>query len=758
MAATTTSTTARSPRRAYEVGLGLTEEHGALADAVRGFAESALTTGTVRAALADLEADPAAEPRTPGFWPALVRQDLPGLHVPERLGGSEGGLLTLAVALEAMARSVSPGPFVPTALAAAVLTAADAKATADLVPGLADGTLTGAVALPTPGTGTLTARPDGGDLVVDGALDAVLGGTVADVLVLPVDADGERRWVVLGGDGSPPDGLRRRPQDGVDLLRPAARLELEGVRVPAGRRLDSLDDPHAEALAAVVLGAEALGTMSWCVTAASEYAKVREQFGRPIGRFQGVKHTCARMGIALEKARAVLWDAACALDAGDATALQAARIAAVVVPDAAVEAAQQCIQVHGGIGFTWEHDAHLYYRRALALRAALGTRERRAAAVAGDALAGTMRTRSLDLPDEADALRGPIAEELARIAAIDDEDEQLVALGDGGWVQPHLPRPYGRGAGPLEQIVIAEEIGAAGIAMPQLLMGGWAVQAIVAHGTEQQKRDLAVPTLRGDVVWCQLFSEPGAGSDLASLTTKAERVDGGWQVTGQKIWTTVAQFAEQAMLIARTAPDEPKHQGITYFVLDMSTPGITVRPLREMTGSALFNEVFLDEVFIPDSCVVGAVDDGWHVARTTLAGERVALSQKMEAYATDEDLLRFARAAELTPVAHHRLGELVAESAAVDLIGTRVVLKQLAGADPSITASVGKLLAMGLGQSIAEYVVEQLGPAGAVAVPGEPSDKAIEQLLAGRATTIYGGTTEVQLNVIAERMLGLPRD
>ncbi len=748
----------RAPHRPYELGLGLTEEHAALAEAVRGFAEATLTAETARAALAALEADPSSEPRTPGFWPLLVRQDLPGLHVPERFGGSGGGLLTLAVALEAMARSVSPGPFVPTVLASAVLTAADAKATGELVPGLADGTLTGAVALPTPGTGTLTARADDGDLVLDGALDAVLGATHADVLVLPVDADGERRWVVLGGDGAQPDGLRCRPQDGVDLLRPAARVECEGVRVPAGRRLDSLDDAHAESLAAVVLGAEALGTMSWCVSAASEYATVREQFGRPIGRFQGVKHTCARMGIALEKARAVLWDAAGALDAADATALQAARIAAVVVPDAAVEAAQQCIQVHGGIGFTWEHDTHLYYRRALALRAALGTRERRAAAVAGDALAGTLRTRSLDLPDEADALRGPIAGELARIAAIDDEDEQLTALGDGGWVQPHLPRPYGRGAGPLEQIVIAEEIEAAGIAMPQLLMGGWAVQAIVAHGTEQQKRDLAVPTLRGDVVWCQLFSEPGAGSDLASLTTKAERADGGWRVTGQKIWTTVAQFAEQAMLIARTDPGKPKHEGITYFLLDMSTPGITVRPLREMTGSALFNEVFLDEVFIPDSCVVGAVDDGWHVARTTLAGERVALSQKMEAYATDEDLLRFARSAELTPVARHRLGELVAESAAVDLIGTRVVLKQLAGTDPSTTASVGKLLAMGLGQSIAEYVVEQLGPAGSVAVPGRPSDKAIEQLLAGRATTIYGGTTEVQLNVIAERMLGLPRD
>src|SRR5699024_7710280 len=212
------------------------------------------------------------------------------------------------------------------------------------------------------------------------------------------------------------------------------------------------------------------------------------------------------------------------------------------------------------------------------------------------------------------------------------------------------------------------------------------------------------------------------------------------------------------MLIARTHPDAPKHEGITYFLLDMSAPGITVRPLREMTGSALCNEVFLDDVFIPDSHVVGEPGEGWHVARTTLAGERVALSQKMEAYATDDDLLRFARTHEMSPVARYRLGELVAESAAVDVIGTRVVLKQLAGTDPSITASVGKLLAMGLGQSIAEFVVEQLGPAGAVTVPGEPSDKAIEQLLSGRATTIYGGTTEVQLNVIAERMLGLPRD
>ncbi|GAA4806993.1 acyl-CoA dehydrogenase [Tomitella cavernea] len=748
-------------RAAYELGLGLTEEHTALAESVRAFTERVITADGVRAALAA-----PAEEKFPWYWPDLSAQDLLGLHVPEEQGGSGGGLLTAAVALEALGRTVAPGPYVPTVLASAVLAAADDKAGIDLLPGLISGGRTGAVALgpAVAGAAGITGRRDADGLVLDGVLDAVLGAAAADVVVVPVtvvEGDGgegaggatEAVWVAVDGPQ-----LRRTEQDGVDLLRRSARIEATGLRVPESRVLAALESDRVRAIATVLLGAEALGVLSWCVSTAAEYAKTREQFGRPIGGFQAVKHACARMGIALEKARATLWDAARALDADDGDAALAADIAATVVPDAAVEVAQQCIQVHGGIGFTWEHDAHLYYRRALAIRAVLGTREERAGRVAAAALAGARRECALELPEEADALRGPIADALRDIAAIADEDEQLVALGDGGWVQPHLPRPYGRGAGPLEQIVISEDIGTAGIAMPQLLMGGWAVQAIVAHGTERQKRELVVPTLRGEVVWCQLFSEPGAGSDLASLTTRAVRVDGGWEITGQKIWTTVAQLAQWAMLIARTNPEAPKHEGITYFVLDMSAPGVTVRPLREMTGSALFNEVFLDRVFIPDSDVVGAVDDGWHVARTTLAGERVALSQKMEAYATDADLLAFARGRALTPVGRHQLGELVAESQAVDLLGVRTVLGQLSGADVSTTSSVGKLLAMGLGQSIAEYVVAQLGPAGAVAVPGMPSDKAIEQLIAGRATTIYGGTTEVQLNVIAERMLGLPRD
>ncbi|WP_305092885.1 acyl-CoA dehydrogenase [Prescottella sp. R16] len=732
------------PRHVYDLGIGLSDEHAALADAVRSFTERSITREQVRA---ELDA-PAADGR-PAFWTALADQDLLRLGVPEDRGGHGAGLLGLAVALEALGRTAAPGPFVPTAAVVAVLAAADTKAGIDVLPGLLDGTRTAAIGLGSP----VGATPDGGGYRLAGTVDAVAAGVHADVLLLPARIGETVRWVVVDRADVTVD-----PQDGVDVLRGAARVRAVDLVVDAGRVLDGLEETRVRSIAAVVFAAEAVGVMSWCVSTAAEYAKTRVQFGRPIGQFQAVKHKCALMGIELEKARAVVWDAASALDKQDATADFASDIAAALVPDAAVRVAQDCIQVHGGVGFTWEHDAHLYYRRALAIRGLLGTREDRIERVAAPALDGVVRRSELELPAEASDIRAAVRTELAPVAAIDDEDDQLIALGDGGWVQPHLPTPYGRGAGPLEQIVIAQEIAATGIAMPQLLMGGWAVQAVVAHGTEQQKQDLAVPTLRGDLVWCQLFSEPGAGSDLASLTTKAVKVDGGWKVTGQKIWTTVAQFADWAMLIARTDPAAPKHDGITYFVLDMSTPGITVRPLREMTGSALFNEVFLDDVFVPDANVVGAVNDGWHVARTTLAGERVALSQKLEAYATDDDLYAFARGRDLGAVARHRFGELVVESQAVDLIGARLVLKQLSGADVSTTASVGKLLGMSLGQSISEYVVAELGEAGVVAIPGQPSDKAMEQLIAGRATTIYGGTTEVQLNVIAERMLGLPRD
>ncbi|WP_341351108.1 acyl-CoA dehydrogenase family protein [Nocardioides convexus] len=291
-------------------------------------------------------------------------------------------------------------------------------------------------------------------------------------------------------------------------------------------------------------------------------------------------------------------------------------------------------------------------------------------------------------------------------------------------------------------------------------MGIWALASIVGHGSEEAPGG-ASPCRPCAATSCgaRLFSEPGAGSDLASLQTRATRVDGGWRINGQKIWTSMAQFSDWGILIARTNPTAPKHEGITYFLLDMSTEGVDVRPLREMTGSALFNEVFFDDVFIPDEYVVGEVDHGWQVTRTALASERVALSQKMEAYANDRDLLRFAGSHDLSPLARFRLGEFARREPGDRRPGrARRAQAACAAPTPRPRRVRAKLLAMGISQKIAEFIVA--GPASPAPsrCPASAATTRSSRLLAGRATTIYGGTTEVQTNVIGERMLGLPRD
>jgi len=425
-----------------------------------------------------------------------------------------------------------------------------------------------------------------------------------------------------------------------------------------------------------------------------------------------------------------------------------------VAVDAAVSCAHECIQVLGGIGYTWEHDAQLYYRRALSLRALLGTSGSWAAQAARLALDGATRPLGVELPDEAAAVRARVQDDLAAIAAAPNA-EQAERLAAGGWVTPHLPAPWGRDASPLEQLVIAEELRAAGLRTPVLGIGAWVAPALVQYGTPGQQQRFLPTTLSGATVWCQLFSEPGAGSDLASLTTRAERADGGWRLSGQKVWTSLAKHAAWAICIARTDPDAPRHDGITYFLVDMASPGITVRPLREMTGDSLFNEVFLDDVFVPDDLVVGEVNGGWKVARTTLANERVSLSQSWTFGCGAADLLEVVAGLGESPDAAllERTGRLVSEGHAIGLLGVRATLKRLSGTEPGATGSVRKLLGMRYAQRIAEECWALSGAEGAVY--GTHWSRAV---LFTRALTIGGGTTDVQLNIIGERLLGLPRD
>jgi 3-oxochol-4-en-24-oyl-CoA dehydrogenase len=321
---------------------------------------------------------------------------------------------------------------------------------------------------------------------------------------------------------------------------------------------------------------------------------------------------------------------------------------------------------------------------------------------------------------------------------------------------PHWPRPWGVGAGAVEQLVIEEELGRARVRRPGLNIGAWAAPTIIVHGRPEQQERWVRPTLMGEINWCQLFSEPGAGSDLASLTTRGERTDGGWLVNGQKVWTSMAAEADWGMLLARTDPDAGRHAGITWFALDMRSPGIEVRPLREMTGLTLFNEVFLDDVLVPDDCVVGSVHGGWRLARTTLANERVAMGSGASFGGGLEAVLGLAGPGPMDDVTADALGALVAEAHVVSVLGQRAASRALGGADPGPEASVRKLLSAEHDQRTQEFGLSLLGPDGA-ATDGDGAQWTYG-FLANRCLTIAGGTSEIQRNVIAERLLGLPRD
>ncbi|MFF8596474.1 acyl-CoA dehydrogenase [Streptomyces sp. NPDC015220] len=724
--------------------IGLTEEHRDLRDSVRAFAARHITPDVVRKAV------DAEDETLPPYWRALAEQGLLGLHLPEEVGGAGYGLVELAVVTEELGRAVAPGPFLPTTLAAAVLNRA---AHPKYLPGLADGTVVGALGL-RPGTLALTRRDDGG-ISLSGESGLVIGGHTADVLVLPA-ADGDATaWVVV-----PRATVAAVHHRGHDLTRRSSRVRADAVTVPAGDVL-SLDPRLPLDLAATLFAAEASGIADWAVATAADYARVREQFGRPIGQFQGVKHRCARMLARAEQARACAWDAARAADPGAVEDPREASLAAAVAAATAVDAgfadAKDCVQVLGGIGFTWEHDAHLYLRRAQTLRIALGPAAAWRRRVAGLTLDGARRRLGVELPPAAEAVREGIRAELGEAAAVDGA-ERPAFLADRGYTAPHLPAPWGKGADAVTQLVIAEEMRAAGLKPVDMVIGGWVVPTLVAHGDDEQRERFLRPSLRGEITWCQLFSEPGAGSDLAGLSTRAVKTDGGWRISGQKVWTSMAHDADWGILLARTDPDAPKHKGLSYFLLDMSAPGIDIRPLRQITGEAEFNEVFLDDVFVPDAMLVGAPGDGWRLSRTTLANERVALSHDSSLGTGGEALLDLAASApeDMDDERLTTLGGILCDAQCGGLLGLRTTLRSVSGQQPGAEASIAKLIGVEHVQQVWETAMDWLGDA---SLTGEgPRQDPTWWFLNSRCMSIAGGTTEVQLNIIGERMLGLPRD
>ncbi len=746
--------------------IAVNPEHDDLADSVRSLVARVAPSDVLHEALET------PIPNPPPYWKAAAEQGLQGVHLSEAVGGQGFGILELTIVLAEFGYGAVPGPFVPSAIASALISAHDPEAA--LLKELASGAVIAAYAIDS----GLTATRHGDGLVIRGEVRAVPAAAQASVLVLPVSIDSGEEWVVLDADQ-----LEIEPVTSVDPLRPLAHVRANAVEVGDDRVLSNLSRTLARALMSTLLSAEAVGVSRWATDTAAAYAKIREQFGRPIGQFQAIKHKCAEMIADTERATAAVWDAARAIDefsaharsekdsaharsekdhesgAQDSAFEFAAAVAATLAPVAAQRCTQDCIQVHGGIGFTWEHDAGVYYRRALLLAACFGRAADYPQRVVDVATTTGMRKLDIDLDPDTEKLREQIRAEVAGLKALPRGAERNAAIAEGGWVQPHLPKPWGRASDPIEQIIIAQEFASGQVKRPLMGIAAWIIPSIVAFGTDEQQQRFLPPTFRGEMIWCQLFSEPGAGSDLAGLSTKATKVDGGWRITGQKIWTTAAQFSQWGALLARTDPSAPKHNGITYFLLDMKSEGVEVKPLRELTGNAMFNTVFIDDVFVPDEYVLGDVDRGWEVSRNTLTAERVSIgSSEPPGMASLDGLVEFVRDGQFDQIAQNQAGRLIAEGHAAKILNMRSTLLTLAGSDPMPAAAISKLLSMRTGQGYAEFAVSSFGTDGAIGDPGTIQGKWAEHLLYSRATTIYGGTSEVQLNIIAERLLGLPRD
>jgi alkylation response protein AidB-like acyl-CoA dehydrogenase len=715
--------------------LAIVEEHHELAEAAVGQLSRHKSRATARATL------DGGSPHPIDLWEAAAALGWHGLAISEEHGGSGFGIAELAIVLEAMGHELCPGPFLPTATAALVIDRCGTDMLrAALLPSLASGKLVGAVGL---STDIVLSR----DSIANGTARAVAGAPDAGVLVLAAGAD----LIVVDTEA---DGVTITALAGLDTSRSIGDVTLHDVELPVERILSGADTKARSAFR-ILAAAEAVGVGWAALRMATEYVKVREQFGRTIGTFQAVKHHLANMFIAAQQSTAAVWDAARSNDLDDASF--AAAVAAAHATRMQTFITQKNIQLHGGIGYTWEHDAHLYLRRAQSLTALIGD--------TGDALAditeaqrtGAAHGVSFTLPAEADRFRREAAEAAARLRSL-PAAEQRDYLVDSGYLVPHWPKPWGRQAGVVEQLVIDEEFAAdSGVDLPDLGITGWVMLTIAQAGTDDQRARWVEPVLRGQTNWCQLFSEPGAGSDAAAVRTTATRVDGGWRVTGQKVWTSLAHECQWGLATVRTDPDAPKHAGVTMMAIDMSAPGVRVLPLRELTGEALFNEVFLDDVFVPDNDVVGDVNRGWLVARATLGNERVSIGGGSGAIGVGaDDLIKLLDNTSHAAAARreHRVGEVIAELHALRLLNLRNASRAIAGGDTAAEANVSKLLQAESSQHVSELAIEL---AGTSSVAGGTPELTRAYLYA-RCLTIAGGTSEIIRNTIAERLLGLPRD
>lgn len=730
--------------------VALTVDQTALAEAVSGFADRHRTREYTRQ-----HTDRLAAGELPTFWADLVGLGLPGVHLPEQVGGQGGTLDEIAVVLAEGGRALLPGPLLPSVVTSTIVASSgSAELVGATLRRFAEG---GTGATVDPGHGVRLA-----DAGLSGATGPVLGAAAAEVLLVAV-AEGDRtRWFLV--ERAAP-GVEIEARAGSDLGRDLAVVRLRDV---AGTELAGIDAGYAEAVTTAFMAVEAAGVIRWCSDTATEYVKARKQFGRPVGAFQAVQHRAAQLLITSELATAAAWDAVRGLADDPAQRTHAAAGAAITTLGNAVHAAVECVCLHGAIGFTWEHDVHLYWRRAMSLAGLGGSAESWERRL-GDVALGGPRNFAVPIPEADSTFRAWVSEILDRAAALDNPNPGKIGdydatntgprrtlLADSGLVSPPMPAPWGIGAGPLEQLILQDEYDKHAIAQPAMGIGQWVVPIVLQRGTPEQLARLAAPALRGEEIWCQLMSEPEAGSDVASLSLRATADGDGWRLNGQKIWTTLAHRCDWGLLLARTDSDAERHRGLTMFLVDMHGAGVTVRPITQSSGDAEFNEVFFDDAFVPGDMVLGEVGQGWALTLETLAQERlfiggvrdpghnsriVGIIDRAEYAGSRENALRV-------------LGRISARGAAISAMNLRETIRRLDGHEIGPATSMSKAAASMLHTDAAAAALELIGPAAALS---EKDSEVVHHELDIPSWVIGGGTLEIQLNTIATLVMGLPR-
>ncbi|OBG26640.1 acyl-CoA dehydrogenase [Mycobacterium sp. 852002-51057_SCH5723018] len=740
------------------MSLGLTPEQQDLSDAVGKFAERHAPIAATRDSF-----DALADGQLPPWWDALVANGFHAVHLPEDLGGQGGRPLDAACVLESAGKTLLPGPLLPTVATGAIALLADPTPAAEsLLRHLASGAPATVVL---PDGGDFHARADGQRWVVTGASDVTAGVRAARVILVGAHTEGDDVVWVLVDTGRPTATVES--VSGTDLVADVAILRLDEYCAAESDTLIGIDAERAACVAVALVASTTAGIVQWCVEAVTSHLRIREQFGKVIGTFQALQHSAAMLLVNSELAAAAAWDAVRAADETLDQHRLAAAAAAVIAISPAPDLVLDALTMFGAIGFTWEHDVHLYWRRATSLAASIGPASRWARRV-GQLTCTQQRDMSVDLGDTESGFRAWVAETLDSALTLHNDrpgrqgdyenfatGPQRTAIADAGLIAPHWPSPWGIDAGPLRQLIIAEEFDKRpALVRPSLGIAEWILPSVLRAAPKDLQERLIPPTQRGELAWCQLFSEPGAGSDLAALATRATKVDGGWAINGHKIWTSAAHRADYGALLARTDPSAGKHRGIGYFIVDMRSPGIEIQPIKTATGEAHFNEVFLNDVVVPDHMLLGGPTDGWNLAIATMTEERSAIS----------GYVKFDRAVALRRLAtepgperddaQRALGELDAYTNAIKALGVRETIRLLDGQASGPASSIAKVAMNVLLRRTFKTTLELTGRAAMVADTDPPI---VEPYLHLPAELLGGGTKEIQLNIIAQMILGLPR-